>query len=80
MERQLNVTVFSANLIKDVCIFGKMDPIFSASISNKSCYISKKRKGEGKNPKWNEKLSFKYNGERELSIEIKHDKKSVNYY
>ncbi|XP_024164243.1 protein SRC2-like [Rosa chinensis] len=60
--RPLEITVFSANDIKDVNMFSKMDVYVVVSVSSNSDKKQKLRtpvhKDVGTNPKWNHTLKF----------------------
>lgn len=74
---KLTVTILSANLTRDVCTFGTMDPKCVLRISSRKIYNSSVKTNEGKHPLWNEIAVFDVESENSLNVQVVHEKDVV---
>lgn len=74
---KLTINILRANLTRDVCSFGSMDPSCTLRLSLNKVYNSAVKSNEGKYPIWNEVAVFNVENEITLKIEVNHQKEIV---
>lgn len=69
---KLHVQIIKAKILKDNLTIGTLEPYFIVKLNQNKTYQSKIKKGEGKYPIWNENVTFSYDNEAILFINIYH--------
>lgn len=68
----LHIHIIKAKIFKDNLTIGTLEPYFIVKLNQNKTYQSKIKKGEGKYPMWNENVTFSYDNETILFINIYH--------
>jgi hypothetical protein len=74
---KLTIIILRANLTRDVCSFGSMDPSCTLRLSHIKMFKSSVKSNEGKYPIWNETAVFVVENEITLKVEVNHEKEIV---
>jgi Ca2+-dependent lipid-binding protein len=77
---KLTVFINRAQLTRDLCTFGSMDPSCTIKLSHAKVFNSSIKTNEGKYPIWNEIASFQVENENSLRVEVYHQKDMVCFY